>query len=661
MDLNIKFVGEKPLFNDDSIKYSSIEECVEYCKAQEVLGLDIETSWKFNGKYNNIFREKYGNSERNPNAEGLDPYLSTICMLQIGTIDLQYVIDTRTVDIESLFEVFEDPDIIKVGHNIKFEYKHIFHNYGIRLINLYDTMIVEQILFNGILKQGFGLKSLNERYLGITVDKDTRLQFAKIGSKPFTQTQISYGAEDILYPLRIRDIQLEDIDKKGVKSAVRLEMKFLLALSDIEYKGLHFNTKIWKETYNNNLIKFREYEVKLNTWVEDYLAHSEFVNRQLDLFSEKALNCKIKWTSSKQVISLFTYLDICPQAVSKTTKKLSYTVNATEVKTSLNTINKDVDKETKELLLTYLQYKELEQSCTTFGIQFFKFINPITQRLHSNYNQILSTGRISSRNPNLQNIPASPGFRKAFDCPDGTNIINADYSGQEQIILANKSKDPSLKEFYDKGHSDMHSFVTSKLWPEETKGLTLKEVKKKFPDLRQIAKGAGFAINYGGTGYTISKNLGVSAEKGDEVYNAYFKAFPGLKNYFKITQKTSLKRGYILIDPKTGRKYWFRKPENNKERGAVERTALNYPIQGEAGGITKYAAVLYRQWILEEQLEDHVFVTNLVHDEVNVEADSKYAEFAAKALEDCMAKAGDLWCKDIKLKAEACITTYWTH
>lgn len=120
------------------------------------------------------------------------------------------------------------------------------------------------------------------------------------------------------------------------------------------------------------------------------------------------------------------------------------------------------------------------------------------------------------------------------------------------------------------------SYIASKIYPE-LKDLSLSDIKKFHKDKRQIAKAAGFAINYGGTGFTIAKNLGISEEEGDFVYTSYFNAFPGLKNYFKRIQRDTLKKGFILIDPLTRRKNFFPRPKTKKERGSVERAALNFP------------------------------------------------------------------------------------
>ena len=652
--LKILFIGNKTY---EQFESATINQCYTYLKDKDVISLDIETTKKYGGKFK---------------GEGLDPYLSKIIMLQIGDENQQFVIDCRNdLDISPILALLTDKTKTIVGQNIKFEYKHMLHTYKVRLERLYDTMIVEQILFNGLNVKA-SLKALNEKYLNITVDKSIRDGFAFIGDRDFTVEEIKYGAEDILYPLLIRNYQLKQIEQKQLSNCVNLEMLFIPVLGDIEYKGMHFNKAQWKKTYEENLEIYKKLKQKLNNYVIDNYFETKFIVKQYDMFDDST-KCNISWGSPKQTIDFFKFLGVCPQEISKTTKKLTYTVNANVLKTSLNTINKDVDDELKAFIKLYLLYKKTEQACTTFGIDYFKYINPITHRLHSNYRQILNTGRISSSNPNLQNIPSKESFRSAFNAPENFKIVNADYSGQEQIILANKSGDKDLLFFYNNGFTDMHSFIASKIYnkPFENYIQAVKDNKKDGVELsieqkqlikeRQIAKSAGFAINYGGNGHTISKNLGISAEQGDKVYDAYFKSFPGLKDYFRRVQEETLLNGYILIDPITNRKNWFKPPRTSKEKGKVERNALNYPIQGEAGGITKLAPILFRKWILEQGLEEDVFITNIVHDEINVESHNDKTEVTARNLEKYMQAAGDRWCKTIPLKADAVITDFWNH
>jgi DNA polymerase-1 len=652
---------------DTPYEIVSLQDCINYCSTKKVLGLDIETTRKFNKWFK---------------IEGLDPYTSDIVMLQIGDIDVQFIIDTRSVNIANLLPILINPNITLVGHNIKFEYKHILKKYKVRINALYDTMVAEKLLFNGYPMDN-SLKALNERYLGITVDKTIRLSFLTIGDRPFTTEEIKYGAEDIELPLKIREFQLKDAQNKNLVNVFKLEFRTTAAIGEMEFQGMNFNSKKWLQTYQKNLIKYKEKTKELDNYVLINYPNSPFVNRQLDMFNP-GFTCAIQWTSSKQVVAFFKFLKCCPMAKSKSTKKLVYTVEAKEVESLL--VTADLKPEVKEFVKLYLATMEYSQAVTTFGENFLKHINPITKRIHSNYNQVVNTGRMSSSSPNQQNIPSTldkdfdkddprrDQFRYAFDAAPGCDMINADYSGQESVILVNKSLDPDLLAFYDGDFSDMHSYIASKLFPEELKGVDLNSIKDLHPDLRQIAKSAGFALAYGGNGFTIAKNLGLPAARGEAVFNDYFKAFPGLLDFFEKTKANSLRQGYILIDEISKRKFYYKDIKIlraadyrgdfktvNRLQGAMERAAMNYPVQGEAGSITKYALVLIYEELYAKNLLDVVKMVATVHDEIILESLKKASTYAAEMLQRNMEKAGSLWCKRVPLKAEACIEQYWTH
>jgi len=594
-------------------------------------------------------------------------------MLQIGDENTQFIIDVRTIDIQKLYSILTNPSILLVGHNLKFEYKHLLHAYGIKINNLYDTMLAEQILFNGVefnkarIKQpdskfkdydGFSLEDLIFRYLKKTVNKNTRLEFLNIKESQFTLRQINYGAEDILLPLLIRNLQLKGIEEKTLQRTLDLEFKYLPVLGNMELNGMHFNKDRWKEAYDFNFPIYQIAKEELSFFVISNYNTSKFVDKQLNLFSND-FKCTINWTSPQQVIEFFKYLGICTEEISKSTGKLTYTVNAKVVSASMLGVFKNADNITKTFMNKYLKFKEAEQSVTTFGIKFFKYINPITNRVHSNYKQIVKTGRSSSSNPNLQNIPAADMFRRAFNCPAGWRINNADYGAQETLCLAEKSREPNIIKLINEG-GDMHCFVAKHI-NTELMNLTDKEIKKDHSEKRQTAKLAGFAIQFGGTGFTISKNLSITKEAGEYVFDSYFKAFPKLKEYFEKVKKETYKQGYILIDPITGRKQWFKKPKNKKETGAIDRKSLNSPIQGMAGNITKLAGVLFTEWVDCKNYNNVVKLTNIVHDEINVEVKEKYAKESAIALSYYMEKAGAVWVKIVKLKADCSTVEYWSH
>ena len=246
----------------------------------------------------------------------------------------------------------------------------------------------------------------------------------------------------------------------------------------------------------------------------------------------------------------------------------------------------------------------------------------------------------------------------------------------------------------------MHSFIASKIFPELAE-LSLDDIKKNHKEKRQIAKSAGFAINYGGTGITIAENLGISTEKGDEIYKAYFKAFPGLAAYFKIEKAKAVKFGYVQFNEVSYRKsfvpyfaefkelhnelyntegFWdtykqekqkqsqyFRTELRSKvskyflKKGDIERMSLNYPIQGTSADITKLAGIYMFKYLHENNLLFKVLMPNVVHDELHLECKEELAEEMAKALKECMERAGSKFCKVIELKAEPCITDCWEH
>ncbi len=614
---------------------------------------------------------------------GLDCHGNDLIMFQLGDEHRQFVIDTRVVNVSGLLPyMFNDENII-VGHNLKFEYKWVKSKYGICLKGMDDTMVQEQLLYNGS-DFWYNLKAVSKRYLNYEADKTIRMRFLEIGDLPFSKDEIIYGAYDVILPCLINKMQKAKIKEQGKGHLTNMETEVTRALADIEHKGLYFDPDKWEVLYNDNMIKFKEAEKPLTAFIIDNNV-TKFIQDQQDLFITEPI-VTIKWTSSKQVIELLKTYNACPQEKSKQTKKLAFTVEAKVLKTSLNGMNKSQAPYIKQFIKDYIKFKELEQSVTTFGIKFFKYINPKTNRLHSDYRQIINTGRMSSSKPNLQNIPGDPRFRQCFTAPPGYKIVNADFSGQENIVLANQSLDESLLEFYAKGNSDMHSFIASKIYSlpyddfieaveAKDNKMTLTTAQQDLLTKRGIAKAAGFAINYGGNGFTISKNLGLRPEEGDAVYDAYFKAFPGLRKYFDEVIEDTLKKGYITINDLSNRSYSLPMYDRMKSyegipskksaylglRSAIGRLALNYPVQGTAGDITKTAVAKYRQWLIDNKLHDTVFITNIVHDEINVEAPEELAERAAKGLEECMYDAGKIWCKTVELKAVAAIGDYWAH
>jgi DNA polymerase I-like protein with 3'-5' exonuclease and polymerase domains len=461
----IYFIGKNNLYK----KTTSLDKCLSYLEDKKVIGLDIETTRKYP-------KNRYREDVYKP---GLDPYVSKICMLQIGDLNSQFVIDARYVDISPLKEVLESNKILKVGHNLKFEVKHLLLNHGIFVQNVWDTMISERILYNGE-KLSYSLEALMKRHLGyqtmedkdlfdltgefdeedrdeldeldeldwldgntkepLYVDKSIRTQFIEIGDKPFTQKQIEYGATDIVTPLQLYKLQkkgrLVDGELYYPEIGFRLENTFVPVLGRIELKGVNIDVPAWLEMAEYNEKIYLEKTERLNQWVEQY--YPEFT--QPDLF--KGAVCRVDWRSPKSTVAFARYLGICPKEKSKFTGKIEYTVGAKAMFKLLTNENKENFFALNELefkgkddyqafILNFLLLKKYQQLTTTFGKEWLRYIHPITGKMYCGFQQLLNTGRMSSINPNLQQIPNGKEWRKMFISAKGNQLIATDYEAQE--------------------------------------------------------------------------------------------------------------------------------------------------------------------------------------------------------------------------------------
>lgn len=617
---------------------------------------------------------------------GFDPYTSDLITIQLGYDKHQFVIDVKSVDINYFKELLETKPLI--GHNLKFDLKFLYHH---RIIpyKVYDTFLGEKTTRLGIKLHKCSLADTVRRHCGELLDKSVRASIDGNFTIPF----IIYSALDVKYLHEIKDKQLKILQENQSIKSIELDNRFVKVLAYIEYCGIKLDSDKWSRKMN----KTRDLVNKSKESLDEYILEnniSDFINYQTDLFSE-GLKPSINWNSPSQVVEFFKKLGVNTTVVEKGEEK--DTIEANHLVKF---------KEKFPIIETYLEYKQAQKDLGTYGENWLKMINPVSGRIHTQYTQLMSTGRLSSggRNketgeayPNLQNIPSDEETRSCFVAEQGNTLIACDYTGQEQIVLVNKCLDKNLLEFYDQDLGDMHSFVASKMYPE-LDGMDLKEIKSKHKDKRQAAKVAGFAINYGGSGIGIADQLGLSVEQGQHIYDSYFKAFPGLKDYFDKTKKFGLENGYVLISPVTGKKsyvdfyddfvetkkqievkgFWEKYKEHKQsmtptysklkkqislyfsKKGDIERMSLNYPIQGESAEITKLSCVYFwEDYLVPNNLLFTVKFVNTVHDENVVECPKSIQEETAKALEDSMVKAGAIFCKRVPLKADPCISDYW--
>lgn len=607
-----------------------VQDIISYFKNHKFISLDTETS-------------------------GLDPHSCELLSIQFGDFDHQFVIEYSPNILEKLKPLLLRKDVVWVLQNAKFDLQ-FFYKHDIILENIFDTYLAEGVLYCGfddVKLPNYVRKSLDVlvlKYCGVLLNKSIRGTINRVG---LTDKVIEYGANDVKYLIPVMTSQMVKIKEDGLWGAVKLDNKFVKVLAYIEYCGIYLNKEKWLAKMEDDSKKLSDMEFALNKWVFERFG-DKYVNKQLDLFSA-AKRCSLNWSSSKQIIPIFKELGVDTKVRDKKTGKMKDSIEAKHIVKQVHV---------SPLIQMYIDYKKAQKLVTTYGQNFLDAINPKTGRIHATFWQIMNTGRTScgsgdnkddDNSINLQNIPSDKITRGCFTNQfENTILVDCDYSQQEDRMYTQLSKEPALIDFYNDTtrKRDGHSFTAKLCFPKELKDVPEEEVKHVRPDLRSKAKGAKFAILFGGVGDTIAKNLGLSKEEGDEVYDAYMKAFPKLKEYFDYIKPIVVKNGYVYFNKVTGRrsyyqifdeyerlsrtidKQWWENYKQHKFhqtedfltyykptckrffnlRGDLERRALNFPCQGSASDMSKLAGVWFFDWILKENLFDKVKISNFVHD-----------------------------------------------
>ena len=612
----------------------TIDDVVSYCKDKQVLGVDTET-------------------------EGLDFTCKKMIMFQIGDENQQFVIDTRIVSIEPLRDILESKKIIKIFHNAKFDYKFIKHWANIECEGIYDTFLTERVLNCGKDGVRYGLKDVCKKYLNVEINKEVRNQFIGLTGQPFRSDQIVYGAKDVEYLIGVRNHQLPLIDTYKLNNVVDLENEAVTSFADIEYNGLDLDTESWKKIESINKDNADELQENLDDMVRVDSRVKHFVSKyiQTDMFTplDDIRDIDIKWTSPKQVLEVLQC--ILPKLENVNGKQMY----KHRFKYPL------IDK--------YVKYKEAMKLCTSYGDAFFKNLAG-DNKIHTNFHQILDTGRVSSSKPNMQQIPADNIYRNCFIAPDGWSFVSADYSSQELNVIAFGSKDPVWLEALEEGqdlHSTCAELVYDKQWydaAEEDCAYYVNDAKQKcncptHKKLRTNVKTINFGLAYGMGPNKLADTLNITIDNAKLLIDKYFEAFPSIKGFLEKLGNYGKKFGYIKTFPPYNRKRWFSnwypKIWNNKasmmELGSIERASKNTPIQGASADMTKRALVLMRNQIKDFDLPVKLVMT--VHDQIDTICRNDYVEQWKIAMKDLMELAALSIVTNGLLKAEVTVSNCW--
>lgn len=566
------------LVSNNTYKVITVEESLNLLEPLKIVGLDTETL-------------------------GIEIWKGTLVLLQLGNKKFQVVIDCTTIDIK-LYKDYLESDRLFIIHNAKFDLRWLYKEH-IVIKKVFDTFLAEKILYLGIPPGivSLSLKACCDRYLNVHLDKSVR---GKIYAG-LTDEVIIYAATDVVYLEDIMNIQLEIIHSRGQDIALSIENEFVKVLAYIEFCGIKLDPVKWKAKINKDLERLQSAKEKLDKWVVDYVMdknnkddgsiikyidprekREELLNNHQTIYGDgtggpirfkgdeafvmipkpslfpefdTGPQCVINWSSSKQVIKLFKELGINVLVKDKKTGKMKESVESKYLELQVSK---------SSIIPLYLEYSAAAKVVSSFGENFLHAINPITHRIHANFNQLMDTGRLScgsggknssnedskktnDKSINIQQLPATEETRAAFVPEEGYMLIDCDYGDQEGHIFTELSNDKEWIKFYnDPNERDGHSFVAKMCFPKELDGIEEKDVKSKRKDLRSLAKSARFCFNYNGTAPTMAVNCNISAKLAEDIYNNYFKRFNGIASYFKKQKKDMWDRGYILISEKTG-------------------------------------------------------------------------------------------------------------
>ena len=479
--------------------------------------------------------------------------------------------------------VFGDEKIVKIGQNIKYDLS-ILKNYGLEIRGpLFDTMIAHYLIQP---EMRHNLDDLCEQYLNFKkITTDTL-----IGGKGLFQTTMrdaapeklrDYACEDADLTLQLKLVIEKDLDKTGTRKLFdEVEMPLIFVLADMEIAGVNLNTS----------------ELKIYAGV----LSKQIVEIEREIIQMAGENFNV--SSPKQLgVILFEKLKIDPNAKMTKTKQYS---------TAEETLEKLADKH--PIIARILEFRGLKKLLSTYVEALPLLINPRTKKLHTNYNQaIAATGRLSSTNPNLQNIPIRDEngreLRKAFIPSDADHtFLSADYSQIELRIMAAMSKDSQMMEAF-RNNQDIHSITASKIYK-----IPLDQVTS---DMRRKAKTANFGIIYGISAFGLSARLNIPRTEAKQLIDGYFENFPDIKKYMDSSIENARSKGYV--ETIMGRKRYLNdiNSSNAVVRGVAERNAINAPIQGSAADVIKIAMV--NIWIAmnEQKLRSKMILQ--VHDELN--------------------------------------------
>ena len=509
---------------------------------------------------------------------------------------------------QDLKPLLESPKHLKVGQNLKYD-RHVLLNHGINLQGIaHDTMLESYVLDSTATRHD--MDSLAQKYLG----RDT-IHFEDIagkGKKQLTFNEIGieqaspYAAEDADITLQLHQTLWPKIENIPSLAKVyrELEMPLLPVLNTLERNGVNIDIWMLQQQSDNMARQIADLEEQ---------AHA-VAGQKFNLGSPKQLQ-EILYEKQQLPVKKKT-----PKGQPSTAEE----------------VLQELADEGYELPQIIMQYRALSKLKSTYTDKLPLQVNKTSGRVHTSYHQaVTATGRLSSSDPNLQNIPIRSEngrrIREAFVASDGYVLLAADYSQIELRIMAHLSGDKSLLNAFANGE-DIHRHTASEIF-----SVALEDVTS---DQRRSAKAINFGLIYGMSAHGLSRQLGIERHQAADYMNVYFERYPGVREYMDNTRQQAKEQGYV--ETIFGRRLYL--PEINSSNGMrrqyAERTAINAPMQGSAADIIKRAMIDIHSWLAD--VDNGIKMIMQVHDELVFEVPKEQLDMARKTIEDFMVKAAQL-------------------
>jgi DNA polymerase I len=620
----IYYIGEQRLFSSTDFQLSTISDCLSYFKDKKEIAVDTETT-------------------------GFDPHTDNVLCIQFGDNENQFVINTTIHNLNQVQPIFEQ-DTLFLFQNAKFDLRFL-RKHNLFPKRIYDTFLAELILNTGVDRSQLrtALDDLAWKYCNIKLDKTIR---GNINREGMSDRVIKYSADDTKWLSQIKEKQLEQIKFWQLESIMDLENEVTKVFAKMEYDGISLNCEKWSEVAALTKAEKIKLEADLDSIILSDSKLRKFVPNatQGNLFGFEERQLDINWGSSQQKLDILQSLGVV------------------EDSTGDRILQRNKHKHI--LIPTLIAYNKQRKLNDAFGEKFLDYVNKSTGRVHMDIWPIVSTGRISVSNPNLNQIPSrgdlAKVIRSCFIPKAGHKIVGGDYSGMELRIIAEFSQDPVWVNAFIED-KDLHSELAAK-----TFGIDVSRVKESFPqkpDLkyRDVQKVVNFGLAYGMSEFKLADTIGVSVDEAKTIISNFFAAVPKVKQFLHNLGSLGKERGYIRSGPHFSRIRWFpewhacqdkENPNRFKLLGEIERASMNSPIQGTNANIIKYALIQVQKEIDFNKWPVNILLS--VYDELQTECEEYAAEEWVIKLEQIMIESAQVIIKSIPVKVDCGVHDYWT-